>query len=239
MKNQPGPIDGARIAAYRCPYCGGGVMSAVNLAGIAQNPAAGKRFRLRCANPDCDSVKQKIPVGMDVEAVEDGKVRFTVPCLLCGGVHTAAVDTELLDNRDIFTLSCPNYGADICFTGDIRDVKDALARSELELLDMMSEGDAADISLTPDTSKALPDPEIAERITAGVRFLEEEDRIFCRCQSFEVGVERIEIMPEPEAIRVRCIRCGAEKVIPAVSLIAAEDFLLSDSLALELPGEEQ
>ena len=233
MKKQPGPIDGARIAAYRCPFCGGGVMSAVNLAGIAQNPAAGKRFRLRCANPDCDSVKQKLHVGMDVEAVDGNKIRFSVPCLLCGGTHTADVDAGLLASREIFMLQCPNYGADICFTGELKNVKYELSRSELELLDMMSEGEAADISLTPDSSKALPEPEIAERITAGVRFLEEEDKIFCKCTHFEVGVERIEITPEPAAIRVRCTQCGAEKVIPAVSLIAAEDFLLADSLALE------
>ncbi len=208
-------------------------MSAVNIAGLTATDGKMNRFRLRCANPECPSVKEGLRAGMDVEAVDNEKIRFTVPCIVCGGTHSAEVSRSLLEKREIFMLQCPNYGVDICFTGELKNVKYELSRSELELLDMMGEGDAADIGLEADKSKALPDPEISERIIAAVRCLEDEDLVCCRCSDEERKGRELEITQEPENICIRCKKCGAKKKIPAVSVIAAEDFLMCDSLTLE------
>jgi len=208
-------------------------MSAVNIAGLTQTEGVPNRFHLRCANPECPSVVLKNNVGMDVEGVEGKKVRFTVPCILCGGTHTADVSADLLESKEIFMLQCPNYGADICFTGELKNVKYELSRSELELLNMMSDGENADISLAPDKSRAVPDPEISEKIIGTIKCLEDENRVYCKCVSYELGFDRFEISLEPECVCVRCLKCGAEKKIPAISNLAADDFIMTDSLTLE------
>ncbi|MBP5269988.1 MAG: hypothetical protein ILO42_03410 [Clostridia bacterium] len=44
-----------RIVAFRCPGCGCGVMSAVDMLSLTGRAVPGRRagFRLRCANPEC------------------------------------------------------------------------------------------------------------------------------------------------------------------------------------------
>lgn len=245
------PARPNRIAAYRCPLCGGGVMSAVDIASLTRSIIPGRpaRFRLRCSNPDCPSSGMEDPPGMTVEAISDPsgkKVRFSVPCILCGGIHTAAVSSDILASREIFAFPCPSYGVDICFAGEIRRVKYELSRTELELLDMMSEGDSADVSLEPDREKALPDPEISETLITVTKLLEEEGKVYCSCPEHtgpgssgsengdgEPADSRLSFELLPHAVVVTCSRCGAKKMLPAVSYNAARDFAETDELILD------
>ena len=236
--------EGARIVAYRCPKCGCGVMSAVDMLSLTRKAVPGlpARFKLRCANPDC-AVEGEKDCGLTVEAVDDpgkDKVRVTFPCIICGGTHSALLSARMLASREFFSIPCPSYGVDIFFAGEIRRVKFELSKSELELLDMMGEGDEADISLEADKSAALPDPEISEMLTGTARLLEEEGKILCSCpdrlearDSEDDSPSRLEFELTPHAVIVKCTRCGAKKLLPAVSYNAAVDFAEADRLILD------
>ena len=96
--------------AYRCPDCGAGVMSAVDVFSLSAD-----RVRLKCSDPECPSRKGNVESDanrhLDVVAVKDaegGKVRLTVPCIFCGKPHTFTVNTSIFFGKDIFVMSCPS-----------------------------------------------------------------------------------------------------------------------------------
>ena len=79
--------------AYRCPHCGAGIMSAVDI------------FALKA-----DMIKLKCTCGkseMSVVDTKDGKVRLTVPCMLCAQPHIFTVSNSLFFGKDLFVLPCP------------------------------------------------------------------------------------------------------------------------------------
>ena len=114
--------------AYRCPHCGSGVISAVGMFSLS-----------------ADMVKLKCTCGkseMSVVDTKDGKVRMTVPCLLCSKPHIFTVSNSLFFGKDLFVLPCPYSDVNIACMGETNLVKNELARSELELLDLMEIGRA-------------------------------------------------------------------------------------------------
>ena len=248
-----------RTAAYRCPSCGAGVMTAVDVVSFAKSAPAAARIRLRCSNPGCPSGSLENVPAMDIERLagsgDEIRLRFTVPCIFCGHTHSYTVASDMIGSRDSMLFSCPASGIDICFVGDTNHVKAALASSELELLNMMGDdGDSRGILGGGDGSLAMPEPEISEIIAATVRILEDEGRIYCKCPgrrqsdarepaqaSADGGGDtagddaerRIGIEAGPRYMRVFCRECGASKIIPALSHSAAQDFADSDCLVLE------
>ena len=115
--------------AYRCPACGAGVMSAV---GPFQLSA--EMFKLKCS---CGGSE------MTVLKTKDGKIRFTVPCILCPNPHTYTVNASVVFGKDLFVLPCPYSDLNIAVMGDRDHVKAELSRSELELLDLLEKNLAA------------------------------------------------------------------------------------------------
>ena len=111
--------------AYRCPHCGAGIMSAVGLFSLS-----------------ADMVKLKCTCGkseMTVVYSKDGKVRLSVPCLLCPNPHSYTLNSSLFFGKDLFTMQCPYSDLTIACIGETNQVKAELARSELELLDFMEQ----------------------------------------------------------------------------------------------------
>ena len=76
----------------------------------------------------------------------DDTVRLTVPCLICSKPHTFTVKTGVFFSEELFVLPCPYSDVNICFTGEINRVKAELARTELELLDILEENGITDFS---------------------------------------------------------------------------------------------
>ena len=107
--------------AYRCPFCGSGVMSAVGLFGLSADMV---RLKCPCGKSEMQIVRQR-------ESAADGTVRLTVPCLLCPKPHTFTLRDAVFFSDDLFTLPCPYSDVNICFTGEINRVKAELARTEL------------------------------------------------------------------------------------------------------------
>lgn len=184
--------------AYRCPQCGSGVMSAVGMFTLSAD-----RIVLRCSNPECPTYKEnekrkKQEAGrgtehpsprsneeLDIVYFRDsgdvGKVRLTVPCIFCGKPHTFTVNTTVFFGKEVFLLSCPYSGINICFMGEHNHVKAELARSELELLDMLEENGIEDFRGFEGDEKALPDPQIYEIIMFVIHDLDAEGKIYCKC----------------------------------------------------------
>lgn len=221
--------------AYRCPSCGAGVMSAVGLFNLSAD-----MVKLKCT---CQKSEMKIVYN------HDGQVRLTTPCLICSTPHTYTVNSSLFFSDDLFVLPCPYSDVNICFTGEINRVKAELARTELELLDMLEENGINDFSALHGDEETLADPQILDIVLFVIDDLDAEGKIFCRCHPdpAEAGVDpamsasygewdetesRYEAALTEEGIRLTCRHCGASTLIPTDSMLSAHAFLNADSLHL-------
>ena len=204
--------------AYRCPSCGAGVLSVVGLFNLGAD-----MVKLKC---DCGKSE------MTMVMTSDKKVRFTVPCILCPKPHNFTVSSNIFFNKELFVLPCPYSDINIAMMGEVNHVKAELSRTELELLDLLEKSGLSDFStLQNDNEDTLTDPQIFDIIKYVIAELDEEGKIYCRCGADEEKEYEAEVLPE--AIKITCKRCGASKMIPTNSLIAANEFLNIDSLILE------
>ncbi len=209
--------------AYRCPHCGTGVMSAVSFFALR-----GSMIRLKCT---CGKSM------LEAEPAGDGKVRLTVPCVICPKPHHYTVSEKIFFGEDLFLLSCPYTDINIAAMGETNHVKAELSRSELQLMDLMEKSGIDSLeSLHREAEQTVTDPQVLEIVLFVIKDLDEEGRIFCRCERKE-GEERAECEYDaeilPEGVRVTCRRCGATKLIATDSLLDAHDFLHCDALYLE------
>lgn len=208
--------------AYRCPHCGSGVMSAVGL-----------------FNLSADMVKLKCTCGeseMTVVYSKDGKMRLTVPCILCPNPHNFTVNSSVFFKNDLFLLPCPYSDINICMIGEQNKVKAELARTELELLDLLEESGIDNFDLFHN-KQTLSDPQILDIILFVINDLDAEGKIYCKCHpESEISGEHdgnYEVEMLEEGIKVLCKGCGASKIIPADSLINAHEFLNTEKIILE------
>ena len=203
--------------AYRCPHCGAGVMSIVNLFALSAD-----MVRLKCTCGASD---------MTVVYTRDKKVHITVPCILCPNPHTFTVSTNVFFKNELFVLPCPYSDINICMMGESNQVKAELARTELELLDLLEESGLDSFDSLHGEHQELTDPQILEIIMYVIHDLDAEGKIFCRCPQGESG--DYEVSVEEKHLLITCKKCGAAKVIPTNSLLDAHNFLNADSLTLE------
>ena len=224
--------------AYRCPHCGGGIMSAVGLFNLSAD-----MVKLKCT---CGESELKIIYN------RDGTVRLTVPCLICSQPHTFTVNASLFFSDELFVLPCPYSDINIAFTGEMNAVKAELARTELELLDMLEENGITDFSALHGDEKDLPDPQILDIILFVIDDLDAEGKIYCRCHADPAEGQisdadygewnedespsqesRYEAEITEEGIKLTCRVCGASTVIPTDSMLSAHAFLNADSVHLQ------
>ena len=204
--------------AYRCPHCGSGVMTAVSLFALR-----GSLVRLKCT---CGKSS------MTAEPAGEGKVRLTVPCVICPKPHRFTVSENVFFGSELFALPCPYSDVNICVLGEINHVKAELARTELQLLDMMEKSGVGDLSaLHREAEKIVTDPQVLEIVLFVIHDLDDEGKITCRCAPDEEREYDAEILPE--GVRVTCKKCGATKLIPTDSLLDAHEFLNCNELHLE------
>ena len=219
--------------AYRCPDCGGGIMSAVGLFNLSAD-----MVKLKCT---CGKSELKIVYN------RDGTVRLTVPCLICSQPHTFTVNASLFFSDELFVLPCPYSDINIAFTGEMNTVKAELARTELELLDMLEENGITDFSALHGDEKDLPDPQILDIILFVIDDLDAEGKIYCHCHpdraeehasdtdygEWNEEESRYEAEITEEGIKLTCRVCGASTVIPTDSMLSAHAFLNADSMHLQ------
>lgn len=212
--------------AYRCPHCGSGVMSAVGLFSLT---GSADMVKLKCT---CGKSEMTVLYG------KDGKLRLTVPCLACAKPHSFTVSSQIFFGKELFVLPCPYTDLNIAVTGEVNQVKAELARSELELLDLMEKSGIRDPERLRAEEKALPDPQVAEIVMFVIRDLDAEGKIYCKCHpegsSAPASQERsYDVEMRDDGILVRCTTCGSSRLIPTDSGLSAHAFLNADALYLE------
>ncbi len=210
--------------AYRCPHCGAGVMSMIDIFTLSA-----PMIKLKC---DCGGSE------MTVVKQADGKIRLSVPCIICPKPHSFLVSPAVFFGKDEFFLQCPYSDLDICFLGDMDYVKANLARGELELMELMEKHGISDLSAfreanTGDDDEAL-DSELTQSVIFVLSELEAEEKIFCKCEhSHEIDEEKYGFEIKSDGVLVKCRDCGAERMIPTDNSLNAHAFLEADELHLE------
>ena len=216
--------------AYRCPDCGSGVMSVVGLFSLSAD-----MINLKCT---CGKSHMNI-----VYRKSEGQMRLTVPCIFCNKPHTFNVSEKLFFSKDIFLLPCPYSDINIGFVGEANNVKAELARTELELLDMLEQNGIEGFDSLHGDEETLSDPQVMDVVSYIVRELDAEGKIFCKC--YPSGREPLpdgeldredseyEIEITDNSIVVSCAICKAKRKIPADSMLTAHAFLNSDYLKLD------
>ena len=207
--------------AYRCPHCGAGVMSLVGLFSLSAD-----MIKLKCSCGESE---------MSIVYSKDGKVRLTVPCILCPNPHTFTVNSSVFFKNELFVLPCPYSDINICVTGEENNVKAELARTELELLDLLEESGLESFDVFHG-EQTLSDPQILDIIMFVLNDLDAEGKIYCKCETTDdpsATEEKYEAEILPDGIKVSCKKCGSQKLIPSNSLINAHEFLNCESLTLE------
>lgn len=206
--------------AYRCPHCGSGVMSAVSPFSLR-----GNMVRLKCT---CgESV-------MTVEPAGEGKVRMTVPCIICPKPHRYTVSEKMLFSEELFVLPCAYSDLNIAMMGEINCVKAELARTELQLLDLMEKNGITDFAaLHREANETVTDPQVLEIVLFVIRDLDDEGKIFCRCERREGEEGQLDVELEQDGVKITCRCCGASGFVKTDSLLDAHEFLNTDSLQLK------
>ncbi len=216
--------------AYRCHECGAGVISLVGLFSLSAD-----MIKLKCT---CKESEMQI-----VYRKEDNQVRLTIPCIFCRKPHTYNISSKMFFTKDIFLLPCPYSDINIGFVGDENMVKAELARTELELLDMLEQNGISDFKSLHGDEEDMPDAQVLDIVSYVVGDLDAEGKIFCRC--YPEGREPLpedqltredseyDVTVTDDGIEVSCAKCGAKKVIPTDSMLTAHAFLNSDFLKLE------
>jgi hypothetical protein len=118
-------------------------------------------------------------------------------------------------------------------TGEINNVKAELARTELELLDILEKSgiDSFEALRREEEKQLFTDPQIFDIIMFVINDLDAEGKIYCKCENEGEGDFEVEVLDD--GIKVSCKRCGASRVIPTDGLLAANAFLNADCLYLE------
>lgn len=208
--------------AYRCPHCGSAVLSAVSLFSLT---GSADLVKLKCT---CGKSEMTVVYG------KDGKLRLTVPCLACAKPHAFTVSSQVFFGKELFVLPCPYTDLNIAATGEMNLVKAEMARSELELLDLLEKSGIEDPERLRAEAEALPDPQIAEIVMFVIRDLDAEGKIYCKCDPAPKGGEgSYDVEMRDDGILVRCTKCGASRLIPTDSGLSAHAFLNADALHLE------
>jgi hypothetical protein len=202
--------------AYRCPQCGAGVMSVVNLFNLCAD-----MIKLKC---DCGGSE------MTLVHTKDQKVRFTVPCIFCPNPHHFTLSSHSFFEKEMFALPCPYSGMNVAVMGDTDRVKAELARSELELLELLEENNAESFS-SLHKEQGFDDPQVLEIITYIVKELDAEGRINCLCESDGEGDYELEFFDN--IAKISCKRCGCKKEFKTDSISTSQELLSLDKLKLE------
>lgn len=193
-----------RTFGYLCPECGKPVVAARDFFTLAAADAA-----IAC---ECG--------GAVLRTSYDGeRYRISVPCGLCGGVHTAVCAPERM-LRGATALACPKTGQFSCFIGDAGTVE-----RQVKELSVLAEKERQD-----DGGSAFLDNVVMYEILSELKDIASRpDGITCRC-----GSGRWKTQVRRAAVDLICPDCGGRLRIPAATDRDLDD--LCCHMKLVIPG---
>jgi hypothetical protein len=169
---------------------------------------------------------------MSVVMAGDGKVRITVPCMLCPQPHQFTLNESLFFGKELFVMQCPYTDVTLACVGETDLVKGELARSELEMMDLLeSMGYNGSLGIEAD-EEVLTDPQVEDIVMFVINDLDAEGKIFCKCDPADNG-RQYDAEVRRDGVCVSCRKCAASRLIPTDSSLAAHSFLNTEALYLE------
>jgi len=150
---------------------------------------------------------------------DDGRVKVTVPCIICEGQHTFHLPKSVFFTEEIFVLSCAASDIDICVLGAEDKAENEYEQIDADISELIYE-DAMDCLIDSNPYKM----EIIKRLNQ----MAEERRIVCEC-----GCDDLEFRLTDESVDIRCSRCSALLSIPAVDEPDYYDVLGTDEYVLK------
>lgn len=208
--------------AYRCPHCGATVFSLVGIFSLT-----GDMVKLRCSCGESEAT---------VTYTTDRKVRLAIPCIACPKPHHYTLGQTTFWNRegDVFRLSCPYTGIDICFIGEKDKVSAAVDKANDELLELMKSAGMEDISRMRDEEEeddlVSENPLLHDVVFFALKDLEADDAIHCLCQG-EKGEYTYRM--HHGKVTVECEKCHGMATFPMTGVNSADEFLEMTSITLE------
>ncbi len=186
---------------------------------------------------------------MAIKTLRNGNYQLETPCIFCTASHRFTVDKNLFYDSDFLALPCRVTGSTVAVVGEENHVKAELARNELELLDLMEKCGVENFDAfrkKNNETEDETDPQILSDVLFVLKDLDEENKIFCRCnpeknekttadgETDSAGPQHRYTAEETEdGILVSCPTCGAKRLIPIDNGIATQAFLTADKLILE------
>lgn len=201
--------------AYRCPSCGKGVKSIVGIFSLT-----GDRMRLKC---QCGESH------LDIEKNKSGKVKVTVPCMLCGTDHSFTIADDSFFKKELFKYPCTYTGIDCCFIGTEEKVDGALEKNEADIVELCKQvglGDPSDMLRANSSDDSDDDDmentgeDVLDTIVFVLRDLLDTGSIKCKCDAPDFDYVLCK-----GYVKVFCKNCGASADIPARGKSDAEHFL--------------
>lgn len=220
-------IIGAKetTVAYRCPCCGSYIMSLVGIFSLS-----GDLIKLKCS---CGGSV------LTVSYTSEGKIRLTIPCIICPHDHNYVISSNTFFGHDLFTLNCAYTGVDVCFIGGKDAVMRAADDSEKELMRLLEESglDDFDRLRSADTTGDGGLFGDAATLYDMSRFLltelSDEGKVICRCKKGEIGEYDLALAgDENDSVRFTCDKCGASACYPAKDLFFSDGSIRLETLYL-------
>lgn len=212
--------DKKATVAYRCPCCGKAVLGMVGLFSLSAD-----MLKIKC---ECGGSE------MIVTNSNEGKIRLSVPCIVCPHPHTYLISKNVLFSGNIFIIPCSYSGIDIAFLGLPDKVSDALEVQADTLNRIMEENGLDSFERLKEDEKW--DETQYSQVEDVIRFmlceLDDEGKISCRCkETGEIPYYNFQVLSE--RVRIYCECCNADVELPLGSLTDAERFLSIESLELK------
>lgn len=193
-----------RTFGYLCPVCGKRVIASRDAFTLAASDAA-----IAC---ECG--------GAVLRTYYDGeRYQISVPCGLCGGVHTAVCTPEQM-LRGAVALACAKTGQFSCFIGSAGTVE-----RQMKELSILAEKERQDAGETAFLDNVIMYEVLSELKDIAAR----PDGITCRCggHGWKMQVRR-------SAVDLICAECGGRLRIPAATDSDLDD--LCCHMKLVIPG---
>jgi len=191
---------------FKCPCCGEKVTGKADIFRFS----GGSEYLLSC------------PEGgppLSARLRDDGRVKVTVPCIVCEGEHTFHLPKAVFFTEEIFVLSCACSDIDICVLGAESRAEAEYAQIDADISELIYE-DAMDSLIESNPYKM----EIIRRLNQ----MAEERHITCEC-----GSDDLEFRLTDQSVDIRCSRCSAFLSIPAADEPDYCDVLDTDEYILK------
>ncbi len=201
--------DKSCVIASRCPECGAIIADRINIFSLS-----GAQHNIKC------KICGKSTLSLQMNS--EGKIRLSVPCLVCPHPHPYTLGSTVFFTKDLFLLQCSYSGLDVCFIGTEEKVDEALRLSAKQLKELFDE------QKEQEQSQNFLDADVMQEVMYSVEELAITNRIKCSC-----GEPNLSIVVDYDKVHISCKDCGCKTTIYATEKEDMEKAAAIKLLTLE------